>query len=275
MQSRVEQEAAIRHYYNQIVAEEERRLDVYPFEFAITMRFIQHYLAAGAKVLDVACGTGRYAEALLAAGYHVGASDLADANVQQTQRRLHAGPSGIRLLFVRQANALDPSAYDGGPWDGILLLGPCYHLPARQDRLAVLQHARASLTPRGVLYVSFVSRMAVFWWGLRHWPEGILDAAGVQMLYQEGRGFNFAPPGEGLPNSYFCDPDELASLFQEAGLEVQHVCGTEGVFGGRVARFHELPAPLRAAWFQFTVAHCEAPVFRWTSEHLLVVAQPA
>lgn len=273
MQTRAEQEDAVRQYYNHIVAEEKLRLDAYPFEFAITMRFIAQYLPPGAKILDVACGTGRYAEALLAAGYHVGASDLAEANVQYTQRRLRAGNHASRVLFVRPANALEPAAYTGGPWNGILLLGPCYHLPARQGRIAILHQARTHLTTGGFLYVSFVSRLAAFWWGLLHRPEGILEQEGVHTLYHEGTTFNFALPGEGLPNCYFCDPGELEPLCEEVGLAVKHVCGTEGVFGGQVSRFHALEASLREAWFQFTVAHCEAPMFRWTSEHVLVVAQ--
>ena len=272
MQTRAEQEAAVQHYYNHIVAEEECRLDTYPFELAITLRFIRQYLAPGAKLLDVACGTGRYADALLAAGYVVGASDLAEANVQHTHHRLHAGPYRAQLLFVRQGNALDPPTYAGGPWDGILLLGPCYHLPARHDRVAVLHEAQAHLTPGGS-YVSFVSRIAAFWWGLHASPRRHLGAGGRPHLVSRGTTFNFALPGEGFPNGYFCDPGELEPLVHEAGLVVRHVCGTEGVFGGRVARFHALEASLQEAWFQFTVAHCEAPVFRWTSEHLLVVAQ--
>ena len=273
MKTRAEQEETVRLYYNRGVTEEEQRLAVYPFEFAITMRYITQYLSPGSKILDAACGTGRYAEALLAAGYHVGASDLADANVQHTQRRLNDEPFGSGVLFVRHANALDPDAYDGGPWDGILLLGPFYHLPERQDRVTVLRQARRHLTPQGLLYVSFVSRLAAFWWGLRNWPEGILDHQGVQTLHHTGGPFNFAPPGEGLPNCYFCDPGELEPLFDEVPLSVKHFCGTEGVFGGRVSRLHELDTALREEWFDFTVNHCEAPVFRWTSEHLLIVAQ--
>ena len=273
MKTRAEQEETVRQYYNRGVTEEEQRLAVYPFEFAITMRFVTQYLSPGAKILDAACGTGRYAEALLAAGYHVGASDLADANVQLTRRRLNDEPFGSRVLFVRHANALDPDAYDGGPWAGILLLGPFYHLPERQDRVTVLKQARSNLTPQGLLYVSFVSRLAAFWWGLRNRPQGILDHQGVQALYHKGSPFNFAPPSEGLPNCYFCDPGELEPLFDEVQLSVKHFCGTEGVFGGRVSRLHELDKELREEWFDFTVNHCEAPVFRWTSEHLLIVAQ--
>ena len=142
------------------------------------------------QLLDVACGTGRYAEALLDAGFRVGASDLADANVRATKALL-GRDHFVTLAFVRQGNALDGSAYAGGPWDGILLLGPCYHLPERSDRIAVLKQARAHLRPDGRLYAGFLSRMAPFWWGLQHRPEGILDADRARALLASGTGFQF------------------------------------------------------------------------------------
>lgn len=273
MASRTEQEAAVRRYYDSAVEEEEERLSLSPFEFSVTTGFVNKYLGPGARLLDVACGTGRYAEALLAAGFHVGASDLADANVQATKNRLARGDHGSRLRFVRQGNALDASAYSGGPWDGILLLGPCYHLPERSDRVAVLEQARAHLKPGGWLYASFVSRLAPFWWGLEHRPEAILDTDGVRTLLASGTEFNFAVPGDGLPNCYFCDPGELEGLFAEAGLVARHICGTEGVFGGRVRSFHRLPRPVQDGWLRFVTENCETPMLRWASEHLLVVAR--
>jgi len=272
-QSRTEQEDAVRRFYDREVAEEERRLDVYPFEFVVTMRYVAKALRPGARVLDAACGTGRYAEALLSAGYYVGAGDLAPEHVRLTKERLEAHDLKEQLLFVRSGNALDASAYAGGPWDGILLLGPCYHLPDRRDRIDSLRQARDHLAPGGSLFVSFVSRLGAFWWGLEHWPEGILEKHGAETLLAQGTEFNFAPPDVGLPNSYFCDPRELEALFDEAGLEAKHICGTEGIFGGRVSRLQELEQPLRDAWLEFTVEHCETALFRWASEHLLVVAQ--
>ncbi len=93
-------------YYDRMVEQEDRRLDRYPFEFPITIDFIEKYLGRGARLIDVACGTGRYAEALRSAGYAVGASDLSDANAEATRERLARKDFGERLRFVRQANAL-------------------------------------------------------------------------------------------------------------------------------------------------------------------------
>lgn len=273
MRSREEQEAALRSYYDASVSKEDARLDEYPFEFAVTRRYIERYLAPGARVLDAACGTGRYTQALLAAGYHVGAGDLSGANVAATSARLACGNHEDRLAFVRQGNALNASSYAGGPWDGILLLGPCYHLPQREDRIAVLRQAAAHLGPGGRLYVSFVTRLAVLWWAIEHRPEAIDEADSVHILVTRGIDHNLAPPGQGLPSIYFCDPGELEALFADAGLAVSHVCGTEGPFGGRVALFHAMQPAHREKWLDFTTLTCETPLSVWSSEHLLVVAR--
>src|SRR5947209_7230914 len=111
MPSRSEQEAAIQRYYDSIADEEDSRLETYPFEFEVTIRFISKYLERGARLLDAACGTGRYADALLAAGYYVGASDLADANVRFARQRLNGKGLAGHLQFIRQGNALDASTY--------------------------------------------------------------------------------------------------------------------------------------------------------------------
>jgi hypothetical protein len=81
------------------------------------------------------------------------------------------------------------------------------------------------------------------------------------------------PEDGGLPNCYFCDPGELPALFSDAGLAVQHICATEGPFGGRVGRFHALERPVREAWLQFILHNCEEPILVWASEHILVVAR--
>lgn len=264
---------AVREFYDRIAEDEDRRIDTYPFEFAITLRYVEKYLPLGSRILDAACGTGRYVEALLAAGHQVGAGDLSKANIQYTERRFQNSHHHSRLLFTRQDNVLNPTAYAGGPWDGILLLGPCYHLPTEEDRRALLRLASSHLSPGGFLYVSYISRLGAFWWGIRHRPEGILEKEGVDRLLHHGTTFNFAAPGKGLPNCYFCDPGSLGADFEEAGLAVRHICGTEGPFGGHVGRYQELMPSVQEAWLSYLVEHCESPAFQWASEHLLVVAQ--
>ncbi len=56
----------VREYYEKHVSEEDRRLDENVFEIPLTMQYIERYLQPGSKILDIACGTGKYAGLLLA-----------------------------------------------------------------------------------------------------------------------------------------------------------------------------------------------------------------
>ena len=79
------------------------------------------------------------------------------------------------LQFIRQGNALDASTYAAMAVGRDLLLGPCYHLPARQDRVAVLQQAcrapgvrrlalrQSCLAPCRLLVGAGASPGAAFW----------------------------------------------------------------------------------------------------------------
>ena len=113
----------------------------------------------------------------------------------------------------------------------------------------MLQQACAHLAPGGLLYVSFVSRLARLLVGAGASPGAAFwRPESVRTLLTRGTEFNFAQPEDGgLPNCYFCDPGELPALFADAGLPIRHVCATEGPFGGQVGRFHALEKPVREA----------------------------
>ena len=260
----------VQRYYDRIVRYEDRRLTLHPFEFHVTLGDFRRRVRRGAKVLDVACGTGRYGEALLESGCRVGLGDLSPSNVRLTRERLE----GLQPLFVRAADALDPRAWEGGPWDAVLMLGPLYHLSRERDRLAVLRLARRNLRPRGLLYAAWISRMAAVWDGSRRWPEGVLRKRGTRRLLASGTGFNFAKNPSDFEAPYFCRPDEIGPTLARAGFEGIRVLGTEGPFGGRAELFRSIQEPrIRRAWLDFLLEHAENPAFVWASEHILSVAR--
>lgn len=264
--------SAVRRYYDRIVAEEDRRLGLCPFELHVTLAAFRKAVRKGARVLDAACGTGRYGEALLKAGYRVGLGDLSPANVQRAGGRT----ARLQPLFLRAASVLDPEAWEGGPWDAVLMLGPLYHLPKRRDRLAALRLARRSLKPGGLLFSAWIGRMAPVWDGCRRWPEGALRKAGVRRLLRTGAGFNFARKPSDFEGPYFCRPDEIAPTLREAGFGGVRVLGTEGPFGGRAERWQAIRSPrIRRAWLDLLVEHAEDPGFVQGSEHILAISRKA
>lgn len=59
------------------------------------------------------------------------------------------------------------SSFDDGSFDAVLLLGPLYHLPERNDRVEALREACRVLVPGGFVAAAAISRFAGLIDGLR------------------------------------------------------------------------------------------------------------
>jgi SAM-dependent methyltransferase len=103
-------------------------------------------LAAGARVLDCACGTGTLAVGLALRGFDVTASDASEAMVART--RALAAAHGARVA----ARARVWEELDGGPFDAVFCVGNS--LTHARDRPAALAAMRGVLRDRAVLAVT-------------------------------------------------------------------------------------------------------------------------
>ncbi len=121
-------------------------------EFQTTMRYIQRYLAPGARVLEIGAGTGRYSHALARQGYTVDAVELVEHNIGIFRRNTRPGEA----VTVTQGDALDlPERWDS-QYDITLLLGPLYHLYTREDKRQALREAIRVTRPGGVIFAAYV-----------------------------------------------------------------------------------------------------------------------
>jgi 2-polyprenyl-3-methyl-5-hydroxy-6-metoxy-1,4-benzoquinol methylase len=103
-------------------------------EFLTTMRYVDKYIKAGDRILEIGAGTGRYSHALARQGYVVDAVELIPSNIEVF--RQHTLPD--EKITVTQGNALDLSAFADDTYDVTLLLGPMYHLYTTEDKLKAL-----------------------------------------------------------------------------------------------------------------------------------------
>lgn len=138
----------------------------YPAPNPATLRVaVEQVRAAGPRLIDFGCGSGRYAKALLdgtearVIGYDV--SPVALARLAQ-----HCAPylpSG-RLLPVGEN--LDRLAEAARGWGGVdvamLLFGVLGHVQTRQGRHEVLHDLRAMLRPRGRILLSVPNALQRF-----------------------------------------------------------------------------------------------------------------
>lgn len=259
----------VSNYYDKHVQEEDNRLDEHVFELPLTMHFIDKYLQKGAKVLDLACGTGRYADILLNKGYRMALNDISENNVELTKKRIG---SHKNVMAISAGNALTSNIWEEASWDAILMLGPMYHLVEYQSRLELLKKARQHLKAGGYLFTAYMTRTGALIYGIKNNPEGIRSPNGARKLWETGTDDDFVEATEWFTHAYFSHPEEINPLVVKSGLKPLHVAGVEGIFGERFEEFHKLPDQLQDQWKQFIIDHCEDPHMIGHSKHLLSVS---
>ena len=123
-------------------------------EFERTKEILQRRLPTPpAAVADIGGGPGRYALWLADLGYAVQHRDLMDLHVEELQAFAH--PSiRTRTGDARHLDLPDSSV------DAVLLLGPLYHLPEREDRIQALTEARRIIRSGGTVFIAAISRWA-------------------------------------------------------------------------------------------------------------------
>lgn len=197
-------------------------------------------LPAGARILDVGCGTGRHAVELAKRGYRVTGLDISAGMLAQA--RAAAAAAGVELELVQG----DATAFDlGRRFDAaICLCEGAFTLIGSDDPiehdLAILVNVRAALVPGARLVLTALNSM-------RHireaTPEGVAagafdpmtqsnveeiaweDAAGAHRYVLRERGYV---------------PTELTLLLRHTGFAVEHVWGgTAGDWGRRPVELDE------------------------------------
>ena len=108
---------------------------------------------APAVVADVGGGPGHYALWLAEHGTTVQHRDLMSLHVDQLEAL------GIPSIQTAVGDARDLDLPDSSA-DAVLLLGPLYHLPEREDRLKTLREAHRIVRRGGPIFVAAISRWA-------------------------------------------------------------------------------------------------------------------
>jgi SAM-dependent methyltransferase len=153
-------------------------------------------LDAGARVLDLACGTGRHAVSLAAAGYAVTAVDLSDDYLSEARRR--AADLGVDVEFVK-ADVRDLGELQAQSFDAAACMYTSFgYFYDERDNLAVASEVRRVLAPGGSLLVDVINRD---WFVRRHHPSEFVPAQEAFVL----RDFDVTDDGVVLHQNVF-DP---------------------------------------------------------------------
>ncbi|MFV0308744.1 MAG: class I SAM-dependent methyltransferase [Desertimonas sp.] len=246
------------------------RLDTWHrVERTVLARLLDRWLPEPpARIADIGGGNGRWAVELARLGHRVGLADLSSALIDDAADRATAAGVEFADRIVADARALPWAA---ASFDSALLLGPLYHLPERDERLAVLEEARRVVRPGGRILVQVLHRVGALRQVVTFFGA---DAGPIdwQHVWRTGTfAERKAPPW--YRSTYWHLPEGAIAEVEAAGL---HVLGVQGLDG---------PAPEGQAvllgaddgvvehWADQAMALGAIPELWSTCNHLLLVAE--
>lgn len=217
----------IAEYYREVA--EEARLTTGPsqLEFARTKEIVLRYLPSPpATILDVGAAAGAYSLWLAESGYQVHLVDPVPRLVEEARRRSAASSSRICSCQVPDARDLP---FDDSIADGVLLLGPLYHLTEEAERSRALREAHRVLRPGGVLFAAAIARYASALDGLAR--DLFVDPDFARILethLEHGQHRNPTRNRDYFTTAYFHRPEELRAEVLSTGFTCCGVFGLEG-----------------------------------------------
>jgi len=126
-------------------------------EFEISLDIMKKYTEAGANVLDLGGGPGRYTQELSKCGRIMSLGDISPELVAIAKEKNKGSPN-IKSIDV--VNAIDLGIYDDSSFDAVLCMGPLYHLTDDEEILASLKEIHRVLKDDGVMIAGFIPRLS-------------------------------------------------------------------------------------------------------------------
>lgn len=218
----------VKEYYSHGGEAERLETGQWKVEKARTENILARFLPKPpATIVDIGGGAGAYALPLARQGYDVYLIDLVPLHIQQAKDAAKNQPKHpLKACMVGDARKIDlPDSMA----DAILLLGPLYHLPDKNDRLKTISEAFRILKPGGLVFGVGISRYASFMNGIIY---GMLNDPEFASIVKEGMltGYHKNPTNklEYFTTAYYHQPDELKNEFATAGFNQVDVLGVEG-----------------------------------------------
>jgi ubiquinone/menaquinone biosynthesis C-methylase UbiE len=164
---------------------EENRLERHQLERDITLRFLEAYIPANAKVLEIGAATGKYTAWLAERGHAVTAVDLSEKMLEKCKERIISAGLQKNVSFY-VADARDLSSLPSDTFDVVLLMGPLYHLVLQDDRHKALREAFERLQPGGLIFSAMISRYGIPGHLLNKYPDWIEKQDEVRSIITQG-----------------------------------------------------------------------------------------
>ncbi len=214
-------------YYDKRPEEDRLDMGIGPIERWRTKELISSFIdKKSLDIADIGGGTGEYSFWLAAGGHRVDLFDLMKRHVGLANMRNQIERFKLRRIAQADARKLPTGS---NSYDLVILHGPLYHFPSKNDRLAALREARRILKPDGVMLAFGISYTASTIVGLH--SGMIFEDNYLDMVTSEIETGRHLPPSN-FPflfvDGHFHRPRELETEIKESGLIPRYSLAVEG-----------------------------------------------
>lgn len=261
----------VKNYYDNSAQQEWERLDD-PYsrvEWMSTLRLMDRYLPDSGHICDIGSGPGRYSIELLQQGYQVTLLDLSANELEIAANRIKE--LGLQAEAYICEDARNLQVLDKEAYDGVLMLGPLYHVLDEQERLGMIQQVFRILKPGGTAIFSYINSWGVLKAGVTEFSESYRDAEQIyQYLQEQQLGEN-----QSFTECYFTIPSKALEEVKLGGFNIITCAGAESFLAGMRAEVTRLFHEDRQAYDNLVQAASEtseASQYREATEHFLIIA---
>ncbi|MBW4828285.1 MAG: class I SAM-dependent methyltransferase [Clostridiaceae bacterium] len=263
----------VKKYYDEAAEYEWNRLDdpYSKIEYNSTVHLIEKYFPKQGHILDIGSGPGRYSLMLLKNGYDVSLLDISNNELDIAKRKIEE--AGLKAENYYCKSALELDIFDNDLFDGILLMGPLYHLHDKKDRLNVLRETHRILKKEGIALISYINTWGCLKSAVSEFPKVFEDTEHFQRYLNGDLKFL---PEESFTSTYFTSPPLAIAEIEKAGFNIVSYAGAESFLSGLNIQIKNLCTYMPQVYENFmnaAVESCELPQYRDATEHLHIVVK--
>jgi len=195
-------------------------------EFEITLEIMKELTRPGERILDLGGGPGRYTRELAAGSRLMTLGDISPELVRQARENTE-GMVCVESLDV--VNAVDLDCYGDDSFDGVLLMGPLYHLTDEYEIGISLREVSRVLKPGGLIIAGFIPLLSG--------TAGIIERSiyapahvTSDILAETYRSGVFRNNSEyGFQEGKYLSPNQVECLMENAGFEKKQIRSVRGL----------------------------------------------
>lgn len=263
----------VKKYYDDFAENEWNRLNnsYSKVEYASTLYLIEKYFPKTGNIIDIGSGPGRYSLALLKRGYNVSLLDLSKNELEIAKKKIEE--SNLKAEQYHCKSALELEFLEDESFDGVLVMGPLYHLHGAKERQKVLKDTYRILKKDGVALISYINTWGTLRASVSEFPESFEDGVHFERYIQGDLKFSAE---ESFTSTFFTTPPLALKEVEASGFTIISYAGAESFLSGLNTQLQNLYKYMPKVYKNYLEAapkYCELPQYRDATEHLHIIVQ--